>query len=261
MNDWENAPTMGWLKNCTDEQRLKEINSFCEMALSLARSVGPWSVNSAQPPTLLQIGANDGVQDDLVSSFIKKSKIRSILLEPVPSLYEELVKNYASYENVECYNCGIASYTGKKNITTVDYENFCKDWESKEWGSPPIWANGLSTYDETKNCLGGPFGVEATNKEIRAFKTEVETDVFTLPDFLNTHGIDRIDIYESDAEGYDCLIFDQLDLKEYSPFLILAETHSHKLKEIRNMRAKLLRHKYSLLTEERAWDTIAVKRV
>ena len=53
-----------------------------------------------------------------IAKAVKKGEITS----------EELVKNYASYENVECYNCGIASYTGKKNITTVDYENFCKDW-------------------------------------------------------------------------------------------------------------------------------------
>jgi len=234
------------------KQRLQWIESLCETALGLA------SKKDGQP-LLLQIGANDGKQDDLVSSFIKRSKIRAVLLEPVPSIYEELVENYEGYDNVKCYNCGIADHTGKKNIITVDYEGFCKSWESKWKTSPPVWAKGLSTYDETKNCLGESFGIEATNEEIRAFKTEVETDVFTLPDFLNAHGVDGIDIYVSDAEGYDYLIFNQLDLNQYAPFLIIAETHTCGPEKVHEIHLKLEKHGYTSHTNVYAWDTVATK--
>ena len=42
---------------------------------------------------VIQIGANDGVRFDILNSYIKKYKTKSVLVEPIKENYEKLKKN------------------------------------------------------------------------------------------------------------------------------------------------------------------------
>ena len=218
--------------------------------------------NNGSETMLLQIGANDGLQDDPVRSFIMEHKIKAHLLEPVPQYFNELVLNYQEVDYVTCHNCGIAEKTGLKKMTVVDYND-----------KMPECFKGLSTFDESKNFFSG-YG----NNRLRASaeqmsftkeyelllqnKHEEEVNVFTLDDFLSQNGIDKIDVFVTDTEGYDFIIFEQLDLERFSPSLIYMETHTLGKEVWEKIGDKLKRYGYDILTdliEHTQPDTLAVK--
>jgi FkbM family methyltransferase len=203
---------------------------------------------------MLQIGANDGIQNDPFRECIIEYKIKAHLLEPVPELYKMLVDNYSNYEWVNCYNIGI---TDKNEIRKIKYV-------PKIEGIPD-WTRGLGTFDESKNFLGG-FGDYKLQKDYRdteIYQTIQENikiiDVKTskLKNFIIDNKIDKIDIYASDTEGFDWIIFKQLDLTEFSPKIIFMETHTLTDDENNSIISKLIDNDYRILSND--WDTIAIK--
>ena len=50
--------------------------------------------------SLVQIGANDGKRFDSLNSFIKKYKVKSLLVEPIKEHFEDLKKNYNNMSNI-----------------------------------------------------------------------------------------------------------------------------------------------------------------
>ena len=58
--------------------------------------------------TLLQIGANDGKRFDELNYFIKKYKIKSVLVEPINKYFNELKNNYLNCEFVKIENSAVS---------------------------------------------------------------------------------------------------------------------------------------------------------
>jgi FkbM family methyltransferase len=202
---------------------------------------------------LLQIGANDGIQDDPVRDYILHHKINAHLLEPIPVFYDELCKNYKDAQNVTCHNCAIHIKNGKENITYVNVPSL------------PNWTKGLGTFDITKNGLSGygnyKLQTDLTNDptflSINNQKKDIEVNTYTLSTFLLNAGIDRIDVYVTDTEGFDGIIFDQLDLDKYSPSFIMMETHTLGDEANYDIDNKLKNYNYTIV--EKGWDTVAIK--
>lgn len=203
------------------------------------------SILSIKPDSvLLQIGANDGVQDDYINKIVKKFKIRSHLIEPVPVFYNELENEYSDCDFVTTYNIAISNHNGYQDITYVDYHNSSDEL--------PVWTKGLGTFDESKNGFSG-FGnfmlrddLRNTNiyKNIVKNKTSIPVKTQTLNSFLSEQGIQEIDFYISDTEGYDGIIFEQLDIKRYQPKLLIMETHSLGIDAIKAIDSRLLNSGY-----------------
>ena len=57
---------------------------------------------------LIQIGANDGIRFDILNSYIKKHKTKSILVEPIKENYEKLKKNYKDCDFISFENSAIS---------------------------------------------------------------------------------------------------------------------------------------------------------
>ena len=209
--------------------------------------------NPNQNYVLLQIGANDGIQDDPIREYIIKTKIKSHLLEPIPVFYEELCRNYKNENNVNCYNLAIHEKTGKQIMSYVNDSSL------------PVWTKGLGTFDTSKNGFSGygnyKLQTDLTNDPtflaIDSKKETIEVETITLTDFFKRECIDRIDVYVTDTEGYDGKIFEQLDLHKYSPKVIMMETHTLGDEQNEKIIHKLEKYNYSVL--ENGWDTIAVK--
>ena len=69
--------------------------------------------------TLIQIGANDGLQSDPFRQSIIDYKIDSYLLEPIPEFYNMLQNNYSKYKWVNCFNLAITTKNGDQEIEYV----------------------------------------------------------------------------------------------------------------------------------------------
>ena len=57
---------------------------------------------------LIQIGANDGKRFDEINFFIKKYKIKSLLVEPIESYFQKLKNNYKDLDFVKFENSAIS---------------------------------------------------------------------------------------------------------------------------------------------------------
>jgi FkbM family methyltransferase len=68
----------------------------------------------------VQIGANDGNSDDPFQCFVKEYKIPGILVEPQPSAFKKLVKNYNGYPNLMFENAAISETTGELILYRFD---------------------------------------------------------------------------------------------------------------------------------------------
>jgi len=67
----------------------------------------------------VDIGANDGVNQSTTWYFEKTLNWRGILIEPLPHIYNELIKNRNSENHF--YNCAAVSKTYKKNKINLSY--------------------------------------------------------------------------------------------------------------------------------------------
>lgn len=204
---------------------------------------------------ILQIGANDGIQNDPIRELITRFNLKADLLEPIPYYYEELKKNYSQYPRVKCHNLAISNNTGEKQMHWLKYDD-----------SLATWMKGLNTFDISQNFLGtGKTGYQmkedsSRSKEYEYVKNNLETifvKTTTLKTFLEDNHITRIDIYVSDTEGHDGLIFEQLDLNFYNPKIILMETHGLGEEENLKIDNKLKKYNYEILAKN--LDTFAIK--
>ena len=204
---------------------------------------------------VLQIGANDGFQNDPIALIIKKFSLHADLIEPMPVYFSELKETYKESTNVRCHNIAIAEIDGFKEMTYIKYND-----------TLPIWMKGLSTFAPEKNFLGtGHSGMNMTEDETSSYEWEyvrdnletVNIQTTKLENFLEKNDIDRVDIYVSDTEGYDGIIFDQFDLNNFKPIIIIMETHT--LDDVQNSKIeeKLEKFNYKIISKDT--DTFAVR--
>jgi FkbM family methyltransferase len=203
---------------------------------------------------LVQIGANDGIQDDFMREIILSKNIKAHLLEPIPVFYEQLSSLYADSDRVFCYNVAIHEHSGSAVMTYVNDPYL------------PIYTKGLGTFDTSKNAfsLSGNYQLKddlsdnAIIKAITEKKKQVNVHTLTLSDFLEKNNINTIDIFVTDAEGFDGIIFSQLDLKKYTPEIIVMETHTLGEDQNNHIKAKLKKYNYEILVD--GWDTVGRKK-
>ena len=203
--------------------------------------------------TLVQIGANDGKQDDPIHRFIKETGCTAHLCEPIPEYFDMLKNNYQGCDNVYTHNIAISTEDGTSNMTYIPDND-----------ENPEWLRGLGTLDTKRNFLGGKTGYglrkDNTNdplyKKIIQTQKQVDVKTNTLETFLNNNNISNVDIFVTDTEGWDNIIFQQLDLEKYSPYVILMETHTLPSEELEELNDKLRKYNYSF---EQQWDTLATR--
>jgi FkbM family methyltransferase len=206
-----------------------------------------------KPLSILQIGGNDGIQADPLYNLIQKyPNVTLNVLEPIKRYYDNLKSNYKSNYNVKTHNLAIAEYNGTNEITYVNYNS-----------SMPSWAKGLGTFNIEGNCLSGMTGLGNTIncksenwwKLLNENKVKETVKVKKLNTFLEDINLKEIDIYVSDTEGYDWIIFEQLDLDKYFPKLIYMETHGRIIpKDLLSKKLDKYNYKYY-----HGHDTVAYK--
>jgi FkbM family methyltransferase len=202
---------------------------------------------------VLQIGANDGIQDDLVRPLITKYNLKSHLVEPILKYFQSLSHNYKDYSNVICHNIAISDIDGDKEMSVIKYND-----------TMPIWCKGLSTFDESYNFFSGFGGLGLVEdlkntdvyKQVIENKIKINVTTKKLETFLNDNQINSLDIFITDTEGHDFIIFNQLDLTKYRPKVIIMETHTLGENVNNLITDKLLKHGYTIL--ENSWDIVAI---
>jgi len=170
---------------------------------------------------LLQIGAFDGITSDPLHNHIKKKNISGVLIEPIDYYYKKLVNNYKKIKysgNLIFENIAITEEYGYKYINWVNPIKL----KNKKL---PKWYSGHSSFmDKHTPDLGG-WGHSNVSEKLK-----VKT--MKLDDLIKKNKIEKIDIYQSDTEGYDVKILKQLDLNKFTPYIINIESNKLTNEEI-----------------------------
>ena len=171
--------------------------------------------------TILQIGGNDGNQDDFIKPLVSQYTNTTLhTLEPIPQFFNELQQAYKNYNNVYCYNYAITNKSGTDYINYIPYNT-----------NMPIWLKGCSSFFTNKNIIDpywqNIFNDNNINNYIKNNLTKLLVQTLTFNDFTTKYNINNFDILVIDTEGYECEILKQIDLYKFTPHIIILEFHNH----------------------------------
>lgn len=163
---------------------------------------------------VVQIGAMDGINFDDTRGFLNMYKWDALLVEPIPSIMEELRKNFASITNYKYEQSAITDTDGESLMLSVPNEVIVRE------NLHPGY-KGMSALYPLKNGFGSDYQRDIDVKS--KFGVDIKVNTLTLKSLCKKHQVTKIDVIICDAEGYDYKIFNQLDFDVFRPKLIRLE--------------------------------------
>jgi FkbM family methyltransferase len=182
---------------------------------------------------VLQIGAHDGVSGDPIHELIVKYDWQGLLVEPQPSLFEQLKANYSKLPHRLLFeNAAVADSDGFRDMYFVRPEKVTREWETQIASFYP--RESYSTED-----IGA-----------------IRVPTVTIATLIKRHQVKKVDLLQVDVEGYDFEILKLVDFNRCPPSFIRYE-HKHLTRRDRAASRRLLeRQGYRVLPMEN--DTGAV---
>lgn len=147
----------------------------------------------------VQIGANDGFQNDPIHKFIKRDQWRAVLLEPQPYLFSHFLSPlHAKRATITPVHAALAKTDGTLSL----YKVACHE----------RWATGLSSFDRSTIEQH----IESGHIEQKARKygstlpvdrsdwiTTVEVPTISPETLCSRYNIESVDLLQIDVEGLD----------------------------------------------------------
>ena len=200
---------VGWFgyklveKNLIKNNRLIHSKSILNLNLILKKIFDNQKIKC-----LIQIGANDGSRFDELNIFIKKYKIKSVLVEPINEYFEDLKRNYKNFENVYFENSAITVGTKEKEIFVVNNKNL-DDYDEH--------IKGIGSFDKNHLIKHGVKSNHILKKKINCI---------SILNLLKKYNISDLDVLFIDAEGYDGdILIDFFSSSTQEPILIFEYIH------------------------------------
>jgi FkbM family methyltransferase len=179
----------------------------------------------------IQVGAFDGIESDLINPMIRRYGWSGALVEPQPSAFEALKKNYAGVPNLQFFPVAIGPDEGTLTLY------------SRSTGSVPI----AST---SKHLLVTP---GHGHDEVIA----LDVPCWTLNHLIEEVGSpEQIDLLQVDTEGGDYKVLQSIDLNRYRPKMIRYEHALLNDRDANGCLEMLADHGYRIILEDR--DTLAI---
>jgi FkbM family methyltransferase len=158
----------------------------------------------------LQIGAFDGISGDPIYPLIERHSLRGIVVEPQKDAFERLKSNYAHFHGFHFVNAAIADHDGWSTLYRIKPE-----------AQGPEWLHQIASFDRSvlmKHAQMVP-GLESI------IQTE-EVQCLTFSTLFKQLGLERIDMLQIDAEGFDAKLLDWFEIGVRKPPIVRFE-HKH----------------------------------
>ena len=207
--------------------------TFENVRLALACYLG-----SGRAPTLLQIGACDGVTGDPAHDFIRSGRFRAFLVEPIDEAFKALGRTYEGVPNVTLIRAALASTDGELAMYRV------------REGAASVragWSPQYSSFDR-----GHLLRHHVAPGDIQM----VSVPCMTLSSLLTKHGIEHVDILLSDAEGFDAEVVAMALALPNPPECISFESYHFTPAQMNDLFARLKRQNYVWVHDK--WNTLAI---
>ena len=176
---------------------------------------------------VIQIGANDGINNDPIHKFIKRDKWKGVLLEPQKEVFDKfLTKVYKKNKEITLVNAALGEEDGFRSIYKIGFSN-------------ARWATGLGTFDKEVllSAFESGYVKFKADKDNIVIPTNIDEQiieervvVISPKTLLKKYEIGKIDLLQIDAEGYDYEVIKMFKIEETKPKLIVFE-HLHIAKE------------------------------
>jgi len=194
---------------------------------------------SRHPFFFVQVGAFDGVSYDRLHEHIVDGRWHGVLVEPQVAHFEQLVANYEGLEGLTFVNAAVDSARGARPLFVIE----------DEYGNPIPSLAGLASFsrrhlDDWQQRDGHKYPAAHRIGAVRV-------DCVTFEDILVD--VERLDLLEIDAEGYDLELLTLFDFDRFAPAIVRFE-HVHLSRRDWDEAVALLhRRGYRVLREE--YDT------
>jgi FkbM family methyltransferase len=170
--------------------------------------------------TVIQVGANDGFNHDPIVKFIKRDNWHGVLLEPQKYVHDTfLSKMHATDNNMHTINAALDYEDGERSIYNIAF-------------SKARWATGLSSLNKSvieESISNGHIAMRALKegvalpKHLKDYISEEKIIAISPKTLLNQYQINKIDLLQIDAEGFDYEIIKMLDIEKTQPGMIIFE--------------------------------------
>lgn len=180
--------------------------------------------------TFLQIGAFDGVGDDDLHALVVAHHLRGVLVEPQPAAFARLQQTYRNQPQVTLLQAAIAEQEGAREL-------YCKRGE----------ASMAASFDREHLRRHGIADHEIIAQIVACH---------TVESALRVAGLDRVDLLQIDAEGYDWPIIQSIDFARLQPRIVRFEYRHMMVGDADACLTLLASHGYRFIIEAR--DIIAV---
>lgn len=194
---------------------------------------------------LLQIGANDGMRNDPIREFIVANpQWTGVLVEPVPSMMEQLQKNYA-YTNHD-------SRFRFENIAIAPNQEFIYLWKIKDNNINhfPDYAQGMISFN--KNHFFENVHLEVKDEWLEKIVVPSKPLKSIVQQMNN-----KVDLVIVDVEGMEETILLNFPFDICSPLCFIYESKHCKENEYKKIESFLEKHGYTCLKLMK--DTIVLR--
>lgn len=191
----------------------------------------------------VQVGANDGITHDPIRKYVTRYHWRGILIEPQPQVFEQLRANYRDEPQLHFENAVISEKDGAARFFIAD---------------PNLDPTRNLTVFSSLNkhvlarCLPRAAGHRSTG-----VMQEVQVPAISVPSLIARHQLVRIDLLQTDTQGYDCAIVQQFLGSPCLPTLINFEHCHASSDELQRCYRRLVDYGYRLAKFEH--DTVAYR--
>lgn len=204
------GPAMNRLRSVVSQRVHQLLRHLVE------RSVDAWVGTQAQV-RLIQLGANDGVMADPVHRIVRKPNVSSVLVEPVPRVFERLTHTYRSCPEVTCLQSAVVPDEETSSIEFfflqprdgLFYDDAYSGWSSTSRDHLEKFRQYVRNFDELLCSEMVP--CVSVNR------------VFQMAEWPS------VDLLQIDVEGLDVDIVGSIDFTTWTPKIIRFE-HMHSAK-------------------------------
>jgi FkbM family methyltransferase len=168
----------------------------------------------------VQVGANDGVENDLLCPFLERSDPRGVLIEPQTMPFRKLQARYGGRERLILVQAAIDDRAGTRTLYR------CRD--DLAVGAAAAALSGLASFDRARVVeayAGHAKRLGLREHPDRAIVGETVATL-TLDAVLDQFGFDRCDLLVIDTEGHDFAIIRTIDFSRIRPLVLIYE-HKH----------------------------------
>ena len=195
----------------------------------------------------VQLGAMDGINFDDTRGFFDMYKWKTILVEPIPEIYEELKENLKDRENLIYENSAVGVKNGELKMLTVPIKSIKEN--NLEGGY-----KGMSATYPLKNGFGSNYQRDIDVKA--KFGVDLQVPCLTFDSLIEKHGFKDVNILICDIEGYDWEVFKTIDLNKYDLKFIRLEYINLTEQEKEELKLKLTSNGYTYNISHQDIDAI-----